>query len=441
MILGKGRVVSLRFLCNLKFVLIVALLVRILMAFAVDRYVQNAGRQFLIEGDANGYWELAQRIASGQDYCIHQPPRYVLRTPGFPLLLAASIKVLGPSILAARLVLAFIGAAACWLTCILARQWIGQRAGLVAAGIMAISPLHVGNSVLILSETLFSFSLLCCLVLISGLLRQPATPAPIKVSGKMLLTAIALGVVTGLTVLVRPGWILWSGVSCLIVMLSGIVKPGVRLWLCGLMLLGCFTALLPWAYRNYTVCGHWVFTSLWSGPSLYDGLHPAATGASDMTFVDQQHVFEQMNEYDANAHYKRLAFAFAWDNKLRTLQLAFIKMGRYLSPGPNADGFSRGPVYLTTAGFNLLFGGLVLWGGWVARRRLVFLAVVVAPFLQFLLVHMVFVGSIRYRLPVEYPLSLLAAIGVCRLFLRESQMCDPKVSEERSACECSGLAD
>ena len=55
--------------------------------------VTEAGRTFLIEGDANGYWELAQHIAAGEDYAIFQPPRRVLRTPGFPLLLAASIKV------------------------------------------------------------------------------------------------------------------------------------------------------------------------------------------------------------------------------------------------------------------------------------------------------------------------------------------------------------
>lgn len=409
----------LRFVCNLKFVLIVALLVRIGMSFVVERHVQTAGRQFLIEGDANGYWELAQRIADGRDYCIHQPPRYVLRTPGFPLLLAASIKLLGPEIFAARLVLALIGAATCWLTWILARQWLGHREGLIAAALMAISPLHVGNSVLILSETLFSFALMCCLVLLSCMLKSFAKSALPNGIAKILAIALALGVVTGLTVLVRPGWILWSGVSCVIVMFSRVGKPAFRFWLCGLMIVGCFAALLPWAYRNYSVTGHWVFTSLWSGPSLYDGLHPDATGASDMTFVDRERVFEQMSEYDANSDYKRRAFAFAWENKLRTLQLAFIKAGRYLSPGPNADGFSKGPVYLIAAGFNVIFAGLVLWGIWVVRVRAVFLAVAGAPFLQFLLVHMVFVGSIRYRLPVEYPLSLLAAVGIVSLFWQD----------------------
>jgi hypothetical protein len=73
-------------------------------------------------------------------------------------------------------------------------------------------------------------------------------------------------------------------------------------------------ALLPWAWRNHNVTGHWIFTSLWSGPSLYDGLHPGATGASDMTFVDTENVFSKMSEYDTNAHYKQRAFEFALNN-------------------------------------------------------------------------------------------------------------------------------
>ena len=40
------------------------------------------------------------------------------------------------------------------------------------------------------------------------------------------------------------------------------------------------------------------------------------------------------------------------------------------------------------------------------------LLVVLGPFLLFMAVHMVFVGSLRYRLPVEFPLAILAATGL-----------------------------
>ena len=378
------------------------------MAFLVERHVQNAGRQFLIEGDANGYWELATRVAAGQDYSIYQPPRFVLRTPGFPLLLAASIKAFGNSILAARLVLAFVGMACCWMTFLLGRGWFGERCGLIAANIMAISPLHVGNSVLILSETLFALGLITCLLLLSRLVGWPTE----KPSGNLVRMSFCSGVATGITVLIRPGWVLWVGVSSAIGMFCGKRSFIQQMLMITMILAGCFLALLPWAYRNHAVTGHWIFTSLWSGPSLYDGLHPNATGASDMRFVDEENIYSSKSEYEANAHYKQLAFQFAIQNKARAFQLAIIKAGRYLSPTPNAQGFSVTPVFMVSLLFYAAFFLFVIFGTWRLRQQLAAIVLLASPFLQFLLVHMVFVGSIRYRLPVEYPLSVLAAAGI-----------------------------
>ncbi len=116
-----------------------------------------------------------------------------------------------------------------------------------------------------------------------------------------------------------------------------------RILCAALICIGCFVALLPWAWRNYEATGHWVFTSLWSGPSLYDGLHDGATGVSDMKFIDQEGVFSTMSEFDANAYYKQQAIDFVISHPGRTMELGFIKAGRYLSPSLNAAGFSGGP--------------------------------------------------------------------------------------------------
>ena len=44
-----------------------ALILRVIAAIVIDRHVTQAGRTFLIEGDANGYWELDHHIADGED--------------------------------------------------------------------------------------------------------------------------------------------------------------------------------------------------------------------------------------------------------------------------------------------------------------------------------------------------------------------------------------
>lgn len=393
-------------------ILLISLGVRVAAAFVADRHAKSEGRQFLIEGDANGYWELASKMARGDEYSIYVPPRRVLRTPGFPLLLAGSIRVFGDSVLAASLVTAAIGTFCCALTAVLARKLTDETTALWAAAIVAVSPLQIGSNIQILSETWFSFWLLLSLITMASVLVQQQHRLPATAS------AFVSGIVTGMTVLVRPGWILWPWFCAPIIVVFGRFTFRRKLVLCGLVFLGCYAALFPWGWRNHTITGHWIFTSLWSGPSLYDGLHPGATGASDMTFVDSETVYSTMSEYDANEHYKKRAFQYALQNPRRAIELGLLKAGRYLSPTLNAAGFSGGPFSLVCLLWYLLFWTLVGVGCYELRNRPLVLALLGMPFVQFLLVHMVFVGSIRYRLPVEFPLTIIATRGLVWLMHR-----------------------
>src|SRR5437870_377226 len=78
----------------------------------VDR---TPGRLCLIAGDAAGYWELAKKLAAGKAFAIYDPPRFVVRMPGFPLLLAAGMQLVGENLLALRMLLAGVGTLACGL--------------------------------------------------------------------------------------------------------------------------------------------------------------------------------------------------------------------------------------------------------------------------------------------------------------------------------------
>ncbi|MCP4786516.1 MAG: phospholipid carrier-dependent glycosyltransferase [Fuerstiella sp.] len=397
----------------------VALLLRVIMAFVVEQHVQSAGRPFLIEGDANGYWELAEKITAGQDYVIYG--RHVLRVPGFPLLLAASIQFFGNNVLAARLLLAVVGTGCCWLTYCLGRQVHSRRVGFWAALYVAICPLHVGNSVLILSETLFTFWMLLSLLSLLWLLRTGDEACDVAhvstCSWRVVCRSLLTGALIGVTVLSRPGFLPWLIICCAAMPFLLKRSFALRATVCAGLVAGCFLVLLPWAARNATVTGHWVFTSLWSGPSLYDGLNPQATGASNMQFFEDDNVLARMSEFEMNQYYTQRSIAFARANPGRVISLAVSKSAAFLSPVPN---FAR------TAGWGVCVVCVVCWGllsfctiAGLASRQWEYsdVLVLLGPLLLFLLVHMVFVGSVRYRLPVEFPLSVLAAVGWRHLVL------------------------
>lgn len=407
---------------RLLLLMVVALLGRITAAVLIERYVENAGRQFLVEGDANGYWELAQNIAAGKDYAIHTPPRYVLRVPGFPMLLAASIRLFGDDVLTARIVLAVAGTVCCWLTGWLGCRLHSCRVGFWAAVFVTFNPLHVGSSVLILSETWFTLWMQLSLLALWSLFAKAhegetsvANPPPNcdgrTCTWRLSMRAVFTGVIIGLTVLVRPGYLPWLCFSCLGVLLFMRRSRMTRKVVCAGLVVGCFLALLPWAARNASVTGHWVFTSLWSGPSLYDGLNPNATGASDMSFFDEELVMTKMSEFEMNEHYKSRAFDFAVNNPGRVAELALRKLGMVLTPVPNFANRKGWEVSAVCVAFWIILLACCVWGLKNLGRDGIGLLLMAGPLLQFLLVHMVFVGSVRYRLPLEFPLAVLGAIG------------------------------
>jgi len=242
--------------------------------------------------------------------------------------------------------------------------------------------------------------------------RNNALKSPVRQStASLLLRAAGTGVFLACAVLIRPGFILWlapAGLAIIWFVKSSMFARG----LYAAMMLAAFgLVLLPWAIRNHNVTGHWVITSLWSGPSLYDGLNPNADGTSDMTFFDDENVLAEMSEYDMNAHYQQRALEFVRANPGRSAELAIRKSARFLQPAPSTPPLTWG-IWVACGTFYMVFMGLCLSGIGTRHMDLRSLLVCTGPFLLFLGVHMVFVGSLRYRLPTEFPLAIVAAAGL-----------------------------
>lgn len=405
-------------------ILIVALVGRLVAAYAVQ---QKVGDQLcLIAGDADGYWELARTMVAGKPFAYADPPRRVHRMPGFPAVLALSMKVFGESRLAARVLLAVFGTAACGAVYLLGRQLFDERVGLIACGMTAISPVMTGFSVLLLSETVFALTLTmsvwCAAKWLPDVTRSVSEG--LGAHGPRLRFGLLWPILTGISIAiatyVRPSWLLAGPILAVAVIALSFRKKdlghrssanGQRLEAL-VMVVALFVALLPWAWRNHAVCGHWVFTTLWSGPSLYDGLNPDANGDSNMTFFDRDNLMAKMTEWDVDQHYKSEAWRYAATNPGHAIELTVRKLWRYWKPWPSAEQFGGVLPALLVAVFFVPVCGLATRGWWLARKRPWAWLLPLGPILYFASIHAVFVGSLRYRLPAEYPVCVLAAVGL-----------------------------
>ncbi len=409
-------------------ILMVALALRVSMAIVVQHLLdQKPNQTYVIEGDANGYWELGEKLLRGEPYFIHNPPRHVLRMPGLPAMVAAAVQIsewLGmpeKKYLIARILMAVVGVLACGLVYVLGARLLDQKVGLLAAGFCAVSPVMAGFSAVLLSETLFAATVMLSLISLHALyvgadnahceLKSDGSGQPHFCGKRFSLKAVIAGICISIACYARPSWLLVGPVWMLFLLFKwGIGRRVVLAW--SGMTLGILLALAPWIVRNYGVTGHFVPLTLWVGPSLYDGLNPEATGDSDMEFFNRDRLMTKMSEYEVNKEYQRRAWEFVKNNPGKSIQLGAAKLWRYLKPWPNAAQFQSNYLRIAVCLFYvplLFFSGVAVWKN---RKRLEICLLLVGPVLYFAVLHSIFVGSLRYRLPAEYPLSIAAAWGV-----------------------------
>ena len=218
---------SLAGLASLALILQVALALRVAAANAVDLYVHRGGSERLcLFPDTTIYWGLARAIRMGEPFEYVEwsdIPHFALRTPGYPLFLAACQAVFGRRTLAVRLVQAGLGTLSVYLIYRLTRQLTPPEdsvpsgdvprpgrwsAAMVAGALAAINPYGILMSVLLLSEAVFVPLLLGVLLGLAVLWREPGRSAK-QTEWRDVFVALASGGAAGLAILVRPSWALF----------------------------------------------------------------------------------------------------------------------------------------------------------------------------------------------------------------------------------------
>jgi 4-amino-4-deoxy-L-arabinose transferase-like glycosyltransferase len=393
----------------LALLLLVALAVRLGAAVVWER---RAAGQFLF-GDSESYWELGRAIAEGRPYQYGDPPARVFRTPGYPLLLAPLFLMGGgdPPVFWARAENAILGT-----LCVAAVWWLGrslfdERCAWIAAAIAAVYPGAIALSGLVLAETPF-----CLLMLVQLALWAAACQA--QTPRAACAFALAAGLAAGAATLVRPSWLVFTPLAGLVGIAFGAGRAR-QAAVAGAMLGGLVLVMVPWWARNAAVTGRFVPTTLQVGASLYDGLNPQATGASDMRFVPRftEHVRRQPGEpleVYLDRRMREQALSWARQHPGEVGRLALVKLCRLWNLWPNEPSLSTWPVRIVVAlGYvPVLLLGLCGAAGTIRRGVPYWLCWL--PAVYFTALHVIFVSSIRYRQPAMLGLIVLAAGAVVR---------------------------
>jgi 4-amino-4-deoxy-L-arabinose transferase-like glycosyltransferase len=383
-------------------VLLAALALRV--GWAATRPVDDAAIAQL--PDQREYLDVAHSLLSGEGFSFTDPRFtqrvYAYRTPGYPLMLAAT----GGNIRIARIVQALLDTSNVLAAYLLARRWLDRRASVIAAALVAFNPFLIYFSGLLLTETLFTAMLAWGMVLITSRRRIPW---------------LVGGIVLAASVLVRPGALPLPIILGVLGALATRARapanrraePAYHRWFAlpvgTSMLLLTILVLLPWAIRNHRVLGRWIWTSTNGGITRYDGFNADATGASDQSFVAAMPQLRSMSETDRDEYLGREASDFIRTRPVDSIKLAGAKVMRTWSPRPLSSEFSRTRYVIVAMGYSVPFFALFLMAWLTSPMPATAKLFLAAPAVYLTVAAALSVGSLRYRIPAEVPMAVVAA--------------------------------
>lgn len=427
-------------------VLLLALLMRIGFFVAVQPWdpVVQEHKILSVEGDSPGYHEYALRILEGRPL----GDLGVLRTPAYPLTIAATYAVFGVKPWVILLLQIVASAITLALLYHLTYAWFNQKTALAAGVLYALEPHAILYASEFLTDTLFTTVFLGGLVVFLKALDT-----------RSVKTFFGAGLLVGVATLIRP---ISQFLPVLFIILGFFIlrrERAVALRGGVALLVAYFIAITPWLYRNYHEYGAAQLTSI-GGDTLLMWTVPyveAARTGKDISVVRQEFVeLARLQGFDkmANPFEKsRIQTAVAADyikqhpieyamGSIRGAFYSFLNLdtqgyasllGLQSTPLPN-DWFAGSSlvsrvhmfVYTKTAGelaigsFVMIFLAMTYFllfvGVWVAlRNRNYWPVLITGAMVAYFLAFIGPMGVARYKLPFV-PLYLsIAGYGFSRI--------------------------
>ncbi|MDO5581740.1 MAG: phospholipid carrier-dependent glycosyltransferase [Planctomycetia bacterium] len=408
-------------------VLAAALILRIAFAFYWQEHITAPSEKGKLSsrdgsfffGDSDSYWKLGRQLAFGRPYEFDEQRHWTyFRMPGYPALLVPLFRIGGenPPVLAARCLNCLFGvctvALTGWLAYLLFQN---QIIALLAAFAAAVEPFSVVQSVLILAEEPFVSAMLMQIILFVLFIKN--------FQERFAGYALFFGLFSAWTVYFRPSWYYFPvflfcwGLLFLFAQkrfFSSLIRYGAFFLLAGIVFCLC---LSPWWIRNYRLSGQFIPTTLQMGASLYDGLSPQATGSSNMEFIDAFRREEELSGSDSREPFevrldrrlKKASLDWSRENPGQVVWLAGIKFFRLWNPVPNEPAFSSFKIRIILFFTSVPLMILGIAGFISTLKKGTIYGVLWLPAVYLTGLHVIFVSSVRYRMPAMYGFMIAAA--------------------------------
>ena len=366
--------------------------------------------------DTRRYLQVAENIAVGRGPI--ESDRVLAGTdPLYPYILSIPFEILPnvteEALFFGRVVNIFCGLFAIALLADIAGRLFGKRVAVIACMIFVFDPIIVFFHGLVLTEVIY---IMLMLAGFSALVRFRQSAS--------LYSTIWAGVFLGAAALARS-----SGILMPIMLLPFIwyfAKHAqkrrtifARAIVITIFISAVAVMLVPTVVRNYRLFGHFVPVRTGVGASLMEALGPWADGGPGMDRIRYPEFPEVANEFERDLLCRQAAMSWAKAHPADAFALAWAKLKRTWSVTMNATGYSSWKYdlicWLTVAPIFVL----ALIGIWLLKSRPWDIALLLVPAVYFTLLHVVFVGSVRYRVPAMPFLFVLASVPLSRIrFLR-----------------------
>lgn len=409
--------------------LLLILLISIVVRVGVALYLGDVVDAPPLLTDQRSYHALGVRLLEGHGFSFDQPwyPFTPANMPTahwsflYSLFVAAIYAVFGAHPLAVRLWQAVLGGLLLpWMVFRLARRVVPPSPDLatvplIAAAIAAIYGYFILYAATLMTETFYIVTLLWSLGVglnIGSRLR----------SGKEISTALTLqlGLSLGLAALLRQSILPWVPVFCLWLLwqawLGKRLIPAMRTFaVVGLILLIC---ILPWTYRNHQVYGRFLLLNSNAGYAMFSAQHPMhGVNFSEFDAAPLPAGWWGRSEAELDRDLMQLGIQFVLDDPIRYARLSLSRVRAFFEFWPTPDtSLLHNVGRIGSFGLILPF---ILYGLYLTTRnsQLVTRNLPIFLFAAFYtLLHVLTWAMVRYRLPVDAVLIVIAAVAVLELY-------------------------